>query len=231
MALRAVFFDIGQTLIREIPSRFAIYADTARRRGLEVEDGSMRRLMLEAHHELPRRLEGSYRYDDVWFAAFIDRIFGSRLGLPSSAVEEVTEELFERFEAPETFEVFDGAFELLADLRTRGLALGVISNWSARLPKLLRTLDLDRPFDFVLCSALEQMEKPEPEIFEAALARAGVAPGEALHIGDHPEKDVAGARRVGLQAVRIDHDRTAEGDDPDVVGSLPELGAYILERT
>ena len=44
------------------------------------------------------------------------------------------------------------------------------------------------------------MRKPEPEIFRATLARAGVGPSEAVHIGDNPEADVVGAQGVGMRA-------------------------------
>jgi putative hydrolase of the HAD superfamily len=230
MELRAVFLDVGQTLIHEKPSRFAIYAATARAHGCAIEDERMRDLMHEAHGALPRVLDGAFRYSDPWFRTYIARIFGERLGLAPRAVDEVTEELFERFEDPATFALFPGVDALLDTLRTRGLVAGVISNWSARLPRVLEGLGLLERFDFVLCSALECMEKPEPAIFEAALARAGVAPGEALHAGDHARKDVEAARRVGLAAVRIDHGKGGSGEDEHVLGSLPELRSYILER-
>ena len=51
-------------------------------------------------------------------------------------------------------------------------------------------------------------EKPEPAIFELALTRLGVEPHEALHVGDHPEKDAAGALAVGMRAVLVDRSGT-----------------------
>ena len=42
---------------------------------------------------------------------------------------------------------------------------------------------------------------PDPEIFQRALERCGVEPCQALFVGDHPDVDVAGARRAGLVAV------------------------------
>ena len=107
---------------------------------------------------------------------------------------------------------------------------GVISNWSARLPRVLAALKLDELFDFVLCSAIERMEKPEPSIFRAALARSGVAPEEALHAGDHPEKDVAGARRLGIDAVLVDHAGNSSSGEAKVVRNLPELGTHVLGK-
>jgi FMN phosphatase YigB (HAD superfamily) len=52
--------------------------------------------------------------------------------------------------------------------------VGLISNWSPRLPKLLADLRISERVDFVLCSAIERAEKPDAALFERALARANV---------------------------------------------------------
>jgi putative hydrolase of the HAD superfamily len=233
MPLRALLLDVGNTLLTEAPSRFAIYAEVALARGVVTDEAAMRSSMSRAHRELPRVVDGGYRYSDPWFRAFIRRIFGAELGLPEGTVLEVTEELFERFESAGTFRVLPGARELLGRARRAGLAVGVVSNWSARLPRVLAAVDLAACLDFVICSALEGAEKPEPAIFRAALARARVRPEEALHAGDDWQLDVEGARGVGIQAVLVDHAGRAplahEAGVPRV-RTLDELASLILER-
>ncbi len=233
MGVAAVFFDVGDTLLRERSPRWEIYAEAAAARGLPITPAGMRDLMVNAHRELPLVLDGTYRYSDPWFRAYIARIFRAGLGLPAERLADLTEELFSRFEDARTFELFPGAFELLDELRARGVTLGVVSNWSERLPRVLRATGLAERFDFVVCSALERTEKPEPAIFRLALARARVAAERALHAGDHPTKDAAGARGAGIAAVLVDHAgalQAAEAGGVTVVGSLAELGSYILER-
>ncbi len=234
MPLRAIFLDLGNTLVREVPSRFEIYAEAARGRGIAIEGPAMKALMARAHAALPREIEGHFRYSDAWFEAFVRRIFHAELGLPPSSLPSLTAELFARFEDPRTFALHPGARELLEALRARGLVVGIVSNWSARLPRVLRAVEIDRSIDFFLCSALERMEKPDPAIFHAALARAGARPDQALHAGDHPEKDVRGARAVGLEAVLVDHGGAAGAipvEGVPLVRGLAELQAYILERS
>ena len=236
--LRAVFLDVGNTLLYEEPARFEIYARAARRRGVEIDSLTMRQHMTNAHRELPDEIDGGYRYSDPWFDAYIQRIFHGELGIAASEVGAITRELFAAFEDPGTFRTFEGCRELLADARAGGLALGVISNWSARLPRVLAGMELAGAFDFVLCSAIERMEKPDPRIFRAALEQAGCAPEEALHAGDHPVKDGAAAE-LGIEFVLVDHaaehaaDRSGEhaaNGSPARVGSLGELAGYIAER-
>jgi putative hydrolase of the HAD superfamily len=226
MPLRAVFLDVGNTLVRERPSRFEIYAQCAREHGLDVTTERMNQLMRQAHRELPREIAGAWRYTDRWFEAYIERIFGVELGLPRERLAQLSRELFARFSDPATFELYPGALELCARLRARGLVVGLVSNWSHRLPRLLEDLGLAAQLDFALCSALERAEKPDGEIFERALQRAGARADEALHAGDDLLKDFHGARRAGLRAVLVDHTR-AGGEPAPRVHSLEELGDWV----
>src|SRR6187549_2868253 len=119
MPLRAVFLDVGNTLVRERPSRFEIYALCARQHGLEVSTERMQQLMRAAHRDLPREIAGAWRYTERWFEAYIERIAD-----------------------PATFELFPGAMELCEELRARALVVGLVSNWSVRLPRLVEQLGL-----------------------------------------------------------------------------------------
>jgi putative hydrolase of the HAD superfamily len=232
--LRAVFLDVGGTLLHEVRPRFALYADAARARGLALDDLAMLDHMRAAHGALPRVLRGAFRYSDPWFEAFIRAIFRERLGLPEAELPRLTTELFAVFERADTFRVYPGARALVRSCRERGLKVGLISNWSARLPRVLAALGLGDAFDPVLCSACESLEKPDPELFRRALARAGVPAGAALHAGDDPSNDGRGAREAGLEAVLVDHagrleNLAAARAFPRVRG-LPELRDLILSR-
>jgi REG-2-like HAD superfamily hydrolase len=237
MSLKAVFIDAGNTLLYEKPSRFEIYAQAARGRGVEITTERMTELMRSAHQALPREIDGGFRYSENWFSKYIERIFHEELGLSSDELPALSAEIFGRFADPETFRLFPGALELLDGLRRRGLAIGIVSNWSQRLPGILAGLGVDLRVDFVLASAIERVEKPEREIFLRACARAGISPAEALHAGDDARKDVEGARAAGLSPVRVVHGggRVVQGagfgDDPETgaprVGSLFELADWI----
>jgi putative hydrolase of the HAD superfamily len=232
--LRAVFLDVGGTLLHEARPRWALYADAARARGLELPDRAMLGHMRAAHAALPRELDGAFRYSDTWFEAFMREVFHARLGLPEAELPGLAAELFALFERPDTFRVYPGALELVRACRERGLKVGVISNWSARLARVLAAVGLGGVFDPVLCSAEERLEKPDAELFRAALARAGVPAAAALHAGDHPENDGLGARNAGLHAVLVDHagrlESLAAARAFQRVGGLPELRELILSR-
>lgn len=229
MTLKAVFIDVGNTLLYEKPSRFEIYAERARARDLTLRADEMRELMHRAHHELPREIGGAFRYSDPWFHDYIERIFHDYLGLLKTELGAVREELFGKFSDPATFQVFDGGLEMLDDWRARGLKIGIVSNWSARLPALLEAIGIARRVDFVLCSAIERLEKPDPELFERALARAGVRADEAVHAGDDLEKDVLGARRVGIRSILVDHAGRSDRANAPRVLDLHELRETVAQ--
>ena len=231
MPIKALFLDVGNTLVHEVPSRFAIYAECARAHGVDLETLAMADLMRRAHGELPARIGGAFRYTDGWFTAYIERIFHHHLGVQRAVLPELSRGLFARFSDPGTFELYPGALELLDAARAQGLALGIISNWSARLPGLLERLGVAARVDFVLCSAIEELEKPDVEIYRRALARACVAPDEALHAGDDLEKDYLGARRAGVRAVLVDHaDERARSGHPRA-RNLAELLEQVRSLT
>lgn len=234
MPLEAVFLDLGNTLVHERTARPALYAEEGARAGLEVDASEMGALMQRAHAALPRELAGAFRYSDEWFRAFQRRIFVDELGLAPARFEALSQRLFERFERADTFVLHPGARELLAALRARGLVLGLISNWSARLPRLLAALDLRSAFDFVLGSAEQRLEKPERALFELALRQAGVPPEHSLHAGDQLELDARGALAAGIAAVLVDHEGRLGSEARavcPVVTSLPALRDLILSRT
>lgn len=205
MPIRALFLDVGNTLLTERPSRFELYARAARDRGVEIDEAAMSALMRLAHREVPREVDGAFRYTDRWFERYIECIFHEHLGLERAELEPLATSLFARFSLPETFVLFPGALELITSARDLGLRVGVVSNWSTRLPGLLERLGLAARLDFVVCSAIERLEKPDRAIFDRALALARVDPEAVLHAGDDVDRDVAGALEAGLRAVLVDH--------------------------
>lgn len=229
VALKAVFLDAGGTLLAERVPRAGVYAGVARALGRPVEETVMRGILQRVAARMPRATAGGFRYSEAWFAEANARVFGRELSLGDAAVARACELLFAHFAQPRNFRAYDGAFELLASLRARGLVVGVVSNWSERLEGLLDGLGLRAHLDFVLVSAIERCEKPEREIFRRALAAADSRPEEALHAGNDVERDARGATEAGLGAVLVDHHGEIEPGPFPCVRGLVELRDWIME--
>lgn len=101
------------------------------------------------------------------------------------------------FMAAIVFRLTDGAVASIHALRAAGLSLACVANWDVGLREQLERLDVADCFQVVLSSAEAGAEKPDPRIFELALAGLGVEPARALHVGDE-DADRLGAAAAGL---------------------------------
>ena len=127
------------------------------------------------------------------------RIIADSLGLRFRNPMEDTE--WDFWNAALDVRLIDGVQEVLVDLQSRGIRLGVISNSSfaaCTLERELRRHGILRYFQFVISSADYGIRKPDPIIFEVALARLGVGAASAWFAGDNVAYDVVGARRAGI---------------------------------
>jgi putative hydrolase of the HAD superfamily len=119
------------------------------------------------------------------------------------------------------FRAYDDAAPALGELRAEGLRLVCVSNWDVSLPDVLARCGLGGLLDLVVTSAAVGARKPDPRIFEVALERAGCRAQEAIHVGDTPDEDLAGARAAGIRALLID--REGDGD----IGSLAAIRHHL----
>lgn len=90
----------------------------------------------------------------------------------------------------------------LIELMRRGLKLAVISD-APRQEAWLRLcyLQLHHMFDVVLAHEDTGQYKPSPAPFTAVLEELGIEPGEAMMVGDWPERDIVGAAELGIKTV------------------------------
>jgi putative hydrolase of the HAD superfamily len=234
--LRAVFLDIGDTVMRPNPSWEHVYAIAFEEYGVKVEVEALHAALRRAYHH------GGYGFE-AGFDATEDTSFARTMQIDSAALadlglEPMPESFFRRlselFMLTANWHVFPDVAQALAALQERGLVVGAVSNWVWQLPELLHTLDLVKQFDFIAASSRVGFEKPHPEIFQWALEQAKVGPDEAIHVGDHLDADVAGAQGVGVQPVLIDRrERFQPADVPEgvpLIRSLTELIPIVDAR-
>ena len=124
--------------------------------------------------------------------------------------------------------------EALGTLRSLAeFDLGIVSNIDDDvLEALLRRSGFADRFRVVVTSEATRIYKPEPGIFQEALRRAERPAEQAIHLGDSPVEDVAGAKRSGMMAGwinREDESRAGSTPEPDfVVADLREAAELIL---
>ncbi len=143
---------------------------------------------------------------DVWIE-FTRRLF-ERTGVQGNPDPEVHAGSIETIFGPNHFRLFPEVIPVLEELKRRGLAVGIVSNWHRGLNHFCAQYGILEFPDVVITSTDAGCEKPHPTIFGKAATRLGVSAGKVAHVGDSPEDDVEGARNAGMQAILLDrHDR------------------------
>ncbi|MFF2813101.1 HAD family hydrolase [Streptomyces sp. NPDC058000] len=89
----------------------------------------------------------------------------------------------------------------LSALQQTEVRVIVAGNQTARAGELLRALDL--PVDALATSGEWGVAKPAPEFFARTVELAGVPASEVLYVGDHPQNDVGPARAAGLVTAHL----------------------------
>ena len=204
--LRAVIFDVDFTIARPGPDlgpegyrrlgeRYGLTLDPARYEGARREALST----LKRHPELD--------HDEEIWVLFTQRIIEGMGGVGDTYGAAL--EMEGAWAHAQHFELYDDALPVLEALRARGLKIGLLSNSARDLDEFVAHHGL--AVDAVLTSRAHGKTKPHETIFRRMLELLGVAPADAVMVGDTIEDDIDGARAVGMQAVLVDR----EGRFPD----------------
>jgi putative hydrolase of the HAD superfamily len=212
----AVTFDFWETLVQDAPGNLE-RAGEHRVRSLaallEASGCAHPRAAVEAAHErcwtvMTEKFWTTHRDPSVQdqvrlFFDCLESGLCERLDAASfaRAVEAYGAAAYEFPPAP-----MPGAVEALAALQARGIRLGIVSN-TGRTPgvvlrRILERHDMLRYFDTVAIAYSDEVgyRKPDGRIFARALEALGVSAARAVHIGDNPDADVAGAQAAGMRA-------------------------------
>jgi putative hydrolase of the HAD superfamily len=208
--VKAVFFDVGGTLIHPWPSVGAVYSEVGNQFGFLATTEVMEHAFRRTWKRLRLGGEGTLTTSDKewWRRLVFETLDSLNLEGSGQARQAYFEALFKVFGEPEAWRVFPDVVEALDKARSRHWHVGVISNWDSRLRPLLADLGLTQRLDSITVSCEVGAEKPCPKIFRAALDAASVRADEAVHIGDSYEEDVTGAEAVGMRAVLIERSGT-----------------------
>ena len=226
--VHAVFFDIGDTLVFDNPPLKERLVSAAQSVGIALNAARLPEAYQAAEAFAVKRYVAGIVWDAPGALRETAAVLWSALGLPPLSDSQWTafgaafaSLPFTRYASPE-------AITLLDELKQRGFTLGAISDWEDTLPEVLSGLGLLPFFDALSISAVVGVTKPNPLIFEDALAQVNLPPDACLHVGDWYALDAAGAKAAGMPALLFDWaGRTPDADCPRVT-TWPELTAYLL---
>ena len=229
--IRAVFFDVGNTLLYPYPSVSEvcrqILAEEGHTHDLSAIDAIMP--LVDEYYEDRYQSDDTFWTDEsetsqVWVGMY--SLMCRRLGIADEP-ERIARRVYDEFGDPARWRAYPDVEPAFRRLHDRGLRLGVISNWDRRLASLLGGLGLGELLETVVSSADVGMRKPDPRVFELACDRLGVEPAQAAHVGDHHYADITGATAAGMTAVLIDRHGTA-CEQPDLfLNTLDDIEAVL----
>jgi len=229
--IRAITFDVGGTLADGGLDKKAFMrkvVDYLSGLGYGVSPRSYRKSLDKAMGEL-QRLRSLGR--EMSFRDFYSLVLS---GLGISPTEELLSALLGLY-----FECFisspiPGSYEVIRALSGR-YELAVISNAISPWPRrFLEAQGLKPYFRTIIISGEVGWRKPHGKVFRIALSRLGVRPHEAIHVGDSPVEDVAGAKAVGMKAVLVARGRSfldLEVEPDAIVEDIRELPEALKALT
>ncbi|QCS50603.1 HAD family hydrolase [Picosynechococcus sp. PCC 11901] len=211
---KVIFFDAVGTLFGVKDGVGATYAKIAQRHGVtadseRLEQGfrqSFKRKPAPAFPNIDAELIPKQEF--LWWEAIAQETFTA-----AGVIEQFPDfrafftDLYQHFATAEPWFIFSETLASVQTWHAQGIELGLISNFDSRLLQVLDALELAPYFQSVTISSLTGAAKPNPKIFQTALAKHRCQPEEALHIGDSRLEDYEAAKRLGMQAYLIERDQ------------------------
>jgi putative hydrolase of the HAD superfamily len=198
MSIKLITFDLDDTLWHTAPA--IVGAEASLREWLAEHAPKLGPIPAEYLLEIRTRLVEA----DPGFKHRISALRRQMLfhaledaGYAPPQAQDLADRSFEVFlHGRHQLDIFPEVIPTLEILR-KAYTLGVITNGNADV----RRVGLADYFAFALCAEDLGIGKPDPALFLEALKRGNANAADAVHIGDHPNDDVAGAQQSGLRAI------------------------------
>lgn len=209
--IEAALFDLFDTLLliergdEDITEKCMknVYAFLSRN-GIDVSYETFRKSYSEARKQIYERTGAEL--EEPHFTIRVSKAlrnlgynYDEKSRLAKGAADAYIEEL-SRYVHPD-----ENAIPVLKKLREHGYKIGVVSNFS--IPEGARWLiakhGLEKLLDTIIISGEINRRKPSPEIFFKALSNLRVDATRAVFIGDTPDTDIEGAKKVGMKTILI----------------------------
>ena len=216
MPIKAVLFDLWETLIQDHPDRarprrqwrIESVQTVFVKYGFDIDHESVgtaldaTNIALTRMHDEGRDLDASGR--ETLLIDILEEQSGKRA--PSTVNGELLS-IIASMPLDKAPHLAPGALETLTALREMGLPTALVSNagmtTAPNLRLLLRHYEIEALFDSLVFSDELQVAKPDPRIFELAASGLRVEAADCAFVGDNPHNDIAGALAAGMYAVQV----------------------------
>jgi putative hydrolase of the HAD superfamily len=222
--LRAVLFDMGGTLDGDGLHWLDRFAEAYARAGLPVAFERLR----DAFDDAERRASVHETIQSAGLTAMVARHLSWQFEHLGVGDAQLRGRIAALFEAP-IREIVQRHAPLLADLRGRGLQLGVVSNGCGNVRALCDDFGYTPHLSTIIDSRIVGVAKPDPRIYAIAVEALAVGPRQTLMVGDSFDRDIVPAKLLGMHTAWLHRGRQC----PDarrvdlMLDSLVELPAAL----
>ena len=189
--IKAVIFDMFETLVSLFIGKTYFSEHIAADAG--IDPVAFRKIWHEHESDrtlgkmtIPEALEKSFKELGIYTPGLVDKISANRRASLKDTFDAVPAE----------------SVELLKQLRTRGIKVGLITNTFSDERDFIRNSVLFPYFDAVRISFEEGLKKPDPAMYLSIMQEFCVSPKECRYVGDGGSHELTAARDLGLNALQ-----------------------------
>lgn len=218
---QVIYIDAVGTLFGVSGSVGEQYAKIATDFDVNIDPQLINRAFYQVFQTAPRMTFPDLPQSDIaiaeyeWWRSLAEKTFSQTGDLARfSDFENFFNTLYKYFATAEPWFIYEDTRLALDAWKQQEITLGLLSNFDSRLYAVIKALDLGSYFDSITISTEVGAAKPDPLIFEVALAKHQIArsPDLAWHIGDSFGEDYLGASAVGIKAFWLNRDRHPTSD-------------------
>lgn len=227
MSIKGVLFDLEGTLVEKTLSDPDVLHAVLTRNGIDIPAQTVYQAVLTVKKELGDAIAEQcgriprLEYHNLWNVAVLN-VLKIQIPCKQRILQQVSDQwihicgIYKRPDAEST----------ISTLKTMQVKTGIVSGvYEEEIHTILATVSLDESlFDILVGADTLQKGKPDPAVFMYALQQLGIAPHEALYIGDNLKRDYLPAEKVGMNPLLI---VKKGGGVPDTVQKITRLLSLI----
>jgi len=200
MKIKAVLFDLGNTLVYSHPER--TFRKILAEHGIVKSIEEVRQALIRGNKEFDADSHiglSAHEFYTQWNLVQL-----KHLGVEGSKARKLAEEIDTTWFKYAKLYLYPDVRRTLRKLKKIGLKMGIITGgYAADIEQILPRVGLEEVFDVCVGTDTAGKRKPHPKTFKYALEQLGVKPEEAVFVGDNFQADYLGAQKAGMMPVLI----------------------------
>jgi putative hydrolase of the HAD superfamily len=217
--IKAIIFDLDNTLMDFMVMKNAAVGAAI----IAMQDAGLK----ISFEDAKSRIDAIYKNQGIEFQTVFDEML---LGLYGKIDHKILSAgiVAYRIEREANLKTYPGVFSTLIELLKMGIKLGIVSDAPSKEAWLrLSHLNLHHIFDVIVTYDEARERKPSPVPFNMALKQLKMKPDECLMIGDWAERDMVGAKVVGMKTVFARYGDTFNTVNPDSDYDISDIRELI----